>query len=429
MRKIIRPTSRFSGTVRVPPDKSLTHRAILFSALAEGTSTIDNPLQAEDCLSTAACIEALGVRIEMKKDRWTVHGVGLWGFKAPKRALDCGNSGTTMRLLSGVLAAQDFTSTLKGDASLSKRPMNRVAAPLTRMGAQFKLRDGRFAPYKLTGTKNITAVRWENPVASAQVKSAVLLAALHAVGKTVYQEPTVSRDHTERMLKACGVEIECKGTTVTLNGPSPLKPQAWRIPGDISSAAFFMVGALLVPRARVTLESVNINPTRTGILDVLKTAGAIIELKKSRTLGGEPVADVVIDQQSKLRAFKIDKTIAPRLIDEIPILAVLATQCEGTSVFSGLEELRFKETDRLKAVTENLRKMGANVEEHVDGLVIQGPVKLRGAQLRSFDDHRIAMAFAVAGLIARGLTTITGSECVAISFPDFWNALARLSKR
>jgi 3-phosphoshikimate 1-carboxyvinyltransferase len=334
-----------------------------------------------------------------------------------------------MRLLSGVLAAQDFSSLLKGDASLSKRPMNRVAEPLSKMGARFELKKGRFAPFKLQGDKNIKAIYWKNPVASAQVKSAVLLAALHATGSTVYEEPAVSRDHTERMLEACGVRIKREGTKTTVFGPSPLKPQAWIIPGDISSAAFFIAGGILIPRAKMTLEAVNVNPTRTGILDVLKAAGVAIELKKARTVGGEPVADIAIKKQTPLQAFSVDKTISPRLIDEIPILAVIATQCRGRSVFSGLEELRFKETDRLKAIAENLKKMGARVREHVDGLTIDGPVPLKGATLNSFHDHRIAMAFAIAGLIAKGTTTIRASECVAISFPDFWALLARLCKR
>lgn len=426
MNKTISPVKKLKGTIRVPPDKSLTHRAILFSALAKGVSTIKNPLTAEDCLSTAKCIEDLGCKVEKKKDLWKVHGVGLWGFSAPDKPLDCGNSGTTMRLLSGILAAQNFSSVMEGDASLSKRPMDRVATPLREMGATFDLRDGRYAPFVITGRKDLKPIHWKNRVASAQVKSSVLLAALHANGESVYEEPTISRDHTERMLAACGVKIQRKGSVLTIKGPSKLKTQKWSIPGDISSAAFFLVAALLVKGSRVTLKQVNVNPTRTGILDVLEEAGAKVAMKNRRNIGGEPVADLVVTRQSPLKAFNIDEAISSRLIDEIPILAVLASQCDGVSEFSGLEELRFKETDRLKAIAKNLTLMNVRVVEKEDGLRITGPARLHGTTLSSFDDHRIAMAFAIAGLIAEGPTKIEESDCVAISFPTFWTLLTQL---
>lgn len=425
----IRPTKFFSGTVRVPSDKSLTHRSIIFSALAKGVSTIKNPLLAEDCFSTARCVEDLGCRIEKKKGLWKVHGVGLWGFKAPAKPLNCGNSGTTMRLLSGVLAAQDFSTVLEGDASLSKRPMSRVADPLREMGAALDMRDDQYAPFVITGKLDLKPIHWKNPVASAQVKSAVLLAGLHAKGETVFEEPSLSRDHTERMLKACGVNIKRSGTKVSVVGPAKLKPQKWVVPGDISSAAFFLVGGLLIKGAKVTLRAVNTNPTRTGILDVLVNAGAEIEFKNKKNIGGEPVSDIVVQKQTMLKPFTIDFEISPRLIDEIPILAVAATQCGGTSIFSGLEELRFKETDRLKAIAQNLKAMGADIEERNDGLVIHGPTLLHGAEIDSFDDHRIAMAFAMAGLIADGSTSIRASECVSISFPSFWKTLQDLCKK
>lgn len=426
MNKVISPVSKFAGTLRIPPDKSLTHRSIFFSSLADGTSTIENPLLAEDCLSTARCMETLGVKIERKPGKWTVHGKGLWGFNAPAAPLDCGNSGTTMRLISGILSAQDFKAELTGDASLSKRPMNRVAEPLSKMGAAIELTNGKYAPLKISGNKSLKPVHWKNPVASAQVKSSVLLAALHTRGETVYEEPTVSRDHTERMLAACGVPLIRSGAKITITGPSPLKPQNWIVPGDISSAAFFMVGALIVPGANVRLEAVNTNPTRTGILDVLKKAGAPIKIENERTVGGEPIADIVIDKQAKLGPIAVDEEISPRLIDEIPILSIAAALAEGESVFSGLEELRFKETDRLKAIAKNLSAMGVKVEEKKDGLAIRGAASLKGADVESFDDHRIAMAFAIAGLAASGETTIHGSECVAISFPTFWEHLGSL---
>ncbi len=423
MNRTIQPAKKFSGTIRVPPDKSLTHRSIFFSAIADGVSTIENPLLAEDCLSTARCMETLGVKIERSEKKWTIHGKGFDGLRPSNEPLDCGNSGTTMRLLSGILSGRSFTSTLQGDASLSKRPMNRVSEPLSQMGAAFKMRDGKYAPFELTGTKNLKPLQWKNKVASAQVKSAVLLAALQAQGETIYEEPAPSRDHTERMLAACGVPIHRAGNTLKISGPAKLTPQHWIVPGDISSAAFFMVAGRLVPGANVRLEAVNINPTRTGILDVLK-----FKIENEQVKGGEPIADIVIDTQTPLKAFNIDEEISARLIDEIPVLAVAAAAAEGTSEFSGIEELRFKETDRLKAVATNLKTMGARVEEKKDGLIIHGPTKFKGAKLPSYDDHRIAMAFAVAALVATGETTIEHSECVAISFPNFWDLLDQLCR-
>ena len=425
--RVVRRASRLSGRVRVPPDKSLTHRSIFFSALAEGTSTIHRPLQADDCLSTARCMEALGARIEKAGDAWTVRGVGTRGLRAPEKPLDCGNSGTTMRLIAGLLAGQNFRSILTGDASLSRRPMRRIAEPLEAMGAKVTLQDGH-APVRITGTKDLRPIAWKSDVASAQVKSSVLLAGLQARGTTSFEEPAVSRDHTERMLAACGVPIRRSGTRVEVTGPASLRPLTWTVPGDISSAAFLLVAGLLAPGADLVLEEVNTNPTRTGILDVLQSAGAEIRLKNERDVGGEPVADIAVKSGSELAAFSVDRALSPRLIDEVPVLAIAATQAKGRSVFSGLEELRHKETDRLKALASNLSAMGASVQETPDGLVIDGPRPLKGARVPSFDDHRIAMAFAVAGLIATGDTTIEGSEAVAISFPDFWSVLERLQK-
>lgn len=428
MRKTLKHVTRFAGTVSVPSDKSITHRAVLLSSLAEGTSTINNPLEAEDCLSTLGCVEALGCKTEKKKNQWKVTGRGLWGYKKPTTPLNCGNSGTTMRLISGILSAQDFVTELFGDASLSKRPMNRMTEPLSAAGAKFDLKDGKFAPFKIQGTKNLKPIVWKSPIASAQVKSGVLLAGLHANGETSFEEPSLSRDHTERMLKACGVSIKRTGTTVSVQGPAKLKPMEWYVPGDISSAAFFIVAALLVEGAHVELKAVNVNPTRTGLLDVLKNMGANIEITNQKDLGGEPVADLVIRGRQKLKAISIDKTIVPRLIDEVPILAIAATQAVGTTYLRGIEELRVKETDRIAAMAKNLKAMGANVTEEVDGLVITGPTPLKGAVVSSFDDHRIAMAFAVASLVATGDTTIDGSEAVSISFPTFWSLLERLSQ-
>lgn len=429
MLKIIHPAKKFSGLLRVPSDKSLTHRAVLFASLAEGVSTIRNPLEAEDCISTAKCIEALGCKVDRDHHIWTVHGVGLWGFKAPSQPLDCGNSGTTMRLLAGVLAAQSFISSLIGDSSLSSRPMDRVAHPLREMGATIELREGRYAPMRISGTKNLRAIDWKSQVASAQVKSCVLLAALHTKGVTSFLEPSLSRDHTERMLEASGVSLERKGSRVSITGPVTLKPQMWDIPGDISSAAFFLVGALLCEKSDLVLQAVNVNETRTGILDVLKSMGAKIRLENMRIVGGEPVADILVKGKPQLKAAQVDRAISPRLIDEIPILAVAATQAEGVSIIKGVAELRHKESDRIAAMAKNLNAMGAKVKEESDGLIIQGSTPLRGAEVKSYADHRIAMAMAVAGLIASGETRIQGSEAVSISFPSFWDLLDKLCHR
>lgn len=423
----VRRARRLSGEIIVPSDKSLTHRAVMFSALARGTSVIHNPLPAADCLSTASCMRALGVAVTTVGDRWTVEGRGLWGFRKPSAPLNCGNSGTTMRLVSGILAAQPFESTLTGDASLSSRPMGRVAEPLRAMGIDIALANDKHAPMRIAGRKDLQPIHWKSKLASAQVKSCVLLAGLHARGETSFEEPFVSRDHTERMLAACGVPMKRQGGRVTISGPSELTPQEWHVPGDISSAAFFMVAGALVPGARLTLRSVNMNPTRTGVVDVLLQAGAAVRMENERVSGGEPMADLIIDRQPPLKAFSIDATIAPRLIDEVPVLAVAASQATGTSIFTGLEELRVKETDRLAAVAKNLREMGGQVDERPDGLVIHGPTPLKGAALSSFDDHRIAMAFAVAGLVADGETAIEGAEAVVISFPAFWETLAALT--
>ncbi len=428
MKTLVQPTSEIAGSLNVPSDKSLTHRAIFLSALSRGVSTIKNPLLAEDCLSSASCMEALGCNIERTFPVWKVHGVGLWGFKAPTAPLNCGNSGTTMRLISGIMAAQDFPVTLVGDVSLSSRPMRRVADPLRAMGAHVELHADKYAPLRIQGTSHLKPISWKSEVSSAQVKSCLLLAGLHAKGETSFFEPRLSRDHTERMLKSCGVSIRRSGTEVFVKGPAVLTPQDWEIPGDISSAAFFLVASALIKKSDVQLQNVILNPTRTGLLDVMKAAGVSFRMENLRDVGGEPVGDIQALYADHVNRFHIDDTLAPRLIDEVPILAVLATQAVGTSVFRGLEELRVKETDRLKAMAENLTRMGAHIKETNDGLVIEGPTKLKGASVKSFGDHRIAMSMAVAGLIAEGPTEIEESEAVSISFPDFWDKIKQLKK-
>lgn len=424
--QVITPAKSLSGEVAIPPDKSITHRAVLLSALAKGISTIHNPLEAEDCLSTLSCVEALGCKVERKKKTWIVHGRDLHGFKAPKKPLNCGNSGTTMRLLSGVLAAQPFTVELRGDESLSKRPMDRIAEPLQEMGASFDLKDGRYAPFKITGSKSLKPITWQSAIASAQVKSAVLLAGVHVSGETTFEEPVTSRDHTERMLQAAGGSVVRKGSAVTVHGPAHLQAREWHVPSDFSSAAFFLVAGLLVPDADIEMKAVNINATRTGLLTVLQLMGARIRLSNRQELGGEPVADLSVSHVSQLRALRMDSAIVPHLIDEIPILAVAATQAHGTTVLRGIEELRVKETDRIATIAKNLTTLGANVKEEKDGLIIEGSTRLKGGVCDSMGDHRIAMAMAIAGLIAAKDTTIQNAEAVAISYPTFWETLKKL---
>lgn len=420
--------SRFDGTLRVPSDKSITHRAILLAALAKGRSVIRQPLIAEDCLSTLRCVAALGLRVEKKRDEWIVEGKGLWGIKAPTQPLDCGNSGTTIRLLSGILAAQDFKAKLFGDASLSKRPMDRVANPLREMGAEFKLTDGKFAPFEIQGQRKLRPLHWKNPVASAQVKSAVLLAALHTEGETIFEEPSLSRNHTEIMLKTLGADLRVEGSCVRLRGPfEPGERLNWTVPADFSSAAFFLVGALLIKGARLTAQSIIWNPTRTGLLRVMEEMGVSVNMKEE-DLGPELGGSLTIWGGQKLKAVSVGAEIAPRLIDEIPILSVLATQATGKTIISGVEELRVKESDRLSAMAKNLNAMGARVTEKPDGLIIEGPTPLKGAVVDSFDDHRIAMSMAIASLIATGPTTIRNAECVSISFPSFWEKLKELTR-
>ncbi len=427
MVKVVQPAKRLRGDVVVPADKSITHRSVFLSALARGISTIKNPLAAEDCLSSLKCVEKLGCHVEKKKDSWMVEGVGLWGFSPPSHPLDCGNSGTTMRILSGLLAAQDFESTLIGDPSLSKRPMDRVAEPLKSMGASFTLSQGKFAPVTIKGQKPMRAISWESKVASAQVKSAVLLAGLHADGETSFEEPGLSRDHTERMLLAAGASLQKSGLKSVVKGPCELKSADWVVPGDFSSAAFFIAAGLLIEGGEVILRSVNLNPTRTGFLSYLKDMGASWDIKNQKDLGGEPVGDLVIKGRANLRAVSLKPHLVPSLIDEIPIMAVLATQARGKTVFSNLSELRVKETDRLKAMALNLSALGAKIEETQDGLIIEGPSILGGGMVNSFLDHRIAMAMSVAGLISKSDVSIQGSESVMISFPSFWTQLSSLT--
>ncbi|MFM1800009.1 MAG: hypothetical protein RLZZ117_2287 [Cyanobacteriota bacterium] len=419
------------GTVRVPGDKSISHRALLFGAIAEGETCIEGLLPAEDPLSTAACLRAMGVDVSEIRagERVAVQGVGLDGLREPENVLDCGNSGTTMRLLLGLLAGRSGRHfVLNGDASLRRRPMRRVGAPLAEMGASIHGRaGGNLAPLAIAG-QNLHGATIHTPVASAQVKSALLLAALTASGPTTVIEPALSRDHSERMLRAFGADLAvggAGGTTVTVTPGASLRGQTVVVPGDISSAAFWLVAGAITPGAELTIENVGLNPSRTGILEVLAQMGARVTVLNPREVAGEPVGDLHVSH-GPLKAFSIDGALIPRLVDEIPVLAVAACCADGVSRIHGAEELRVKETDRLAVMARQLGAMGARLEEHADGLTIQGETGLHGAEVDSETDHRVAMSLAVASLVARGDTRLRDSAAAAVSYPGFWDDLARL---
>ncbi|MFC2286839.1 MAG: 3-phosphoshikimate 1-carboxyvinyltransferase [Selenomonas sp.] len=425
--KEIRPAKRgLTGKIRVPGDKSVSHRSVMFSAIAKGQVRVRNFLEAADCLSTAACMRALGAGVERQADgSFLVTGVGLHGLKEPQGILDAGNSGTTLRLLLGILAAQPFFSSLTGDASLSRRPMGRVVEPLTRMGAAIRGRGSdRFLPLAvLPHEGSLRAMDYESPVASAQVKSAVLLAGLYAERATCLMEPALSRDHTERMLSAFGARIEREGTKVTIEPADELfAPEEIVVPGDISSAAYWLVAASLIEGSDIILQDVGVNPTRTGILDVLSDMGANITICGERESGGEALADIRV-RSASLRGASFGGEIIPRLIDEIPILAVAALFADGDTVISGASELRVKETDRLAAVTTELNRFASGaVEAKEDGMVIHGGRTLSPASCRTYDDHRMAMSLAVAGAAGVGVT-LDAPSCVNISYPSFYQTL------
>ncbi|MCW5937598.1 MAG: 3-phosphoshikimate 1-carboxyvinyltransferase [Fimbriimonadaceae bacterium] len=422
-----------NGTVRPPGDKSLTHRAYLLAAMAEPAgvpSYVARPLDSNDCQRTLDCLAELGTEVEHFPDGemgdrpFTM----VWPNRAwasPDIPLDCGNSGTTIRLLSGLIAAcPGVVATLSGDASLSKRPMGRIAEPLRQMGADFR---GETPPVTIAG-RPLKGIDFVSPVASAQVKSCVLLAGLRARGTTWVREPAQSRDHTERMLEALGVELlDREDGAVGLDGGQTWPPFEFEVPGDISSATFFLVGAAMLPGSQVRLACVGINSTRTGALEVLEAAGVDIGLDGPRDHMGEPVADLVVRGHSGLKAFEVSGDLVPRLIDEIPALAVLATQCEGVTRFRDASELRVKESDRIETVAQALRAMGAKVETYPDGMDVEGPVALKGATIDANGDHRIAMAFAIAGLVAEGETRIEGAEAVGTSYPTFMRDLESLT--
>lgn len=424
MKLTIQSVDCLRGVMRPPSDKSLTHRAYMLGAAAQTRSRVEMPLTGKDCESTLNCLRQLGLQFERD-----VHGVTLLPipeWKQPTEPLDCGNSGTTMRLLSGLVASRALDVTMVGDASLSMRPMKRIAEPLRLMGA---IVEGDTPPLRVKGNAELTGIQYRSPVASAQIKSCTLLAGLRASGETWVHEPSLSRDHTERMLTALGVSLlRDEKLGVGVRGGSTWEGFEFRVPADISSAAFFMVAAAILPTSRLEINDLSINPSRTGIFDVFLETGIPCVIDEEREELGEPVADIVVAAPfEKKRAFSISGDLVPRLIDEIPVLAVLATQCEGTSIVQDAKELRVKESDRIELVASGLRAMGATVETFEDGMAITGPTKLQGAIIDAHHDHRIAMAFSVAGLVASGETTIEGAEAIFTSFPGFEDELKRLS--
>lgn len=425
----ISPARCIRGIAQVPGDKSISHRAALMAALASGTSTIEGFATSKDCQSTLACLSDLGVNITHNINKLQIQGVGLRGFSAPPKVLDAGNSGSTMRMLSGILAGQPFTSQITGDESLQRRPMKRIITPLREMGATITAQAESFAPLTITGGQ-LKPIHYLMPVASAQVKSAILLAGLFAEGQTTVVEPAPTRNHSEIMLQELGATVSIVANSISILGNPLLQPIHYQVVGDISSAAFLIAATLMLPNSELTLTNVGVNPTRRAIIDLLQSLGAEIELNTLHHQHGEAVSDLHI-KSSLLNSRQnniIQGSIIPNIIDEIPILAVLATQIDGGLIIRDAGELRVKESDRIRSVVDNLRAMGAEVEEYSDGLAVPGVQQLRGAKIDATGDHRIAMAFTIAGLAATGETEIMGSEVVDISFPNFFSLLAQIVK-
>ena len=419
----IHPSGPLRGCLTVPGDKSISHRAVMLGALANGTTHITGFLMGEDCLSTIDCFRKMGVEIEVREDEVIVEGVGLHGLCEPEEALYTGNSGTTTRLLCGILAGQPFTATLNGDASIQKRPMGRVIKPLREMGASIEGKNDNYCPLTLYPSE-LHGIEYRLPVASAQLKSAILLAGLYAEGQTTVIEPAPSRDHTERMFRALGVEIDTEGSTITLDPPEDLHAVDIAVPGDISSAAFFLTAGAIVPGSELTIRNVGVNPTRTGVIDVLRDMGASITEDNFRD-ESEPVCDLTV-RASVLHGVEIGGAIIPRLIDELPVIAVAAAFAEGETVIRDAQELKVKESNRIAAMVRELGRAGVDVEETEDGMIIRGGKTPRGASFETYGDHRIAMSMAVLALGAEGVSRIDDPEVVAISYPGFFDTLGQL---
>lgn len=423
------PSPKLEGVIQVPGDKSVSHRAVMLSALSEGDSTLRGLLMGEDVLSTIACFREMGVSIDIQSDRVVVHGVGLKGLKPPQRVLDCGNSGTTMRLMMGILAGQAFESRLTGDASLNRRPMERVAKPLREMGAhieEFRASETERV-VKVIG-RPLRGIHYTLPVASAQIKSAVLLAGLYASGETSVEEKTASRDHSELMLKHKGVSLDIQNGVVHLRSGQTLKAEDLEIPGDISSAAFFLVGGAIGSQSQITVRNVGVNPTRTGVVEVLQAMGARIEKLQSRQVGGEATADLKV-QSSPLKATRIEGALIPRLIDEIPILCIAAAAAQGTTKVRDASELRVKETDRIAAMLRELAKLGVKARGLDDGIDVEGPAQFQAGDFESGTDHRVAMSMAIAATRCPNPSQILDVGCVQTSYPNFFEQLASLGAK
>lgn len=421
----VSPATFRSATVRVPGDKSISHRALMLGSIAEGQTEVSGFLAGEDCLATAAAMRALGVNIEQPSaTELVIDGVGLHGLRAPAHELDLGNSGTAMRLMAGLLAGQPFDSVLSGDASLSGRPMGRIIAPLTQMGAAIASECDGTPPLQIAGGVRLRGIDYELPMASAQVKSAVLLAGLYADGTTSVTEPAVTRDHTERMLRSMGVTVTQTGRTVSLAGRQELSGRSIEVPGDLSSATFIILGTLLAQDAEITIENVGINPTRTGVLSIFESMGGDISLRNQRSSGDEPVADLRV-RSSQLRGCAVDPELVSLAIDEFPALFVAAAVASGTTTFTGLAELRVKESDRIAAMADGLQRLGVEVQETPDGAIVQGG-SFSGGEVESYHDHRVAMSLAMAATVADDEVVIRGVDNVNTSFPGFAETVAGL---
>lgn len=415
------------GTLTIPGDKSVSHRSVMFGAIATGRTTVSGFLLGEDCLSTIDCFRKLGVEIEVDGTNVTIDSAGIDAWQEPTEVLYTGNSGTTTRLMLGILAGSAVHSVMTGDASIGKRPMRRVIDPLRQMGAQITGRaNGQYTPLAIQGT-TLQAIDYEMPVASAQVKSAILLAGLRATGTTIVRETEVSRDHTERMLRQFGAQVDVENGVISFKGGQSLKGTHVSVPGDISSAAFFLVAGAICQESEIILENVGVNPTRDGIIEVLQNMNATMSIIEDNDGQAEPTATIRI-QTSTLNGTTIEGAIIPRLIDEIPIIALLATQAHGKTIIKDAEELKVKETDRITAVVDELKKLGANIEATEDGMIIEGPTPLHGANLKTYGDHRIGMMGAVAALITDGAVTLDDADCIAVSYPEFFEHIDAVKK-
>ena len=423
----IKPASSVKGEITVPGDKSISHRSIMLGAIANGTTTVRGFLRGGDNMATMTAFRAMGVQISDDGETVVIQGRGLHGLAEPGDVIDCGNSGTTIRLITGLLAGQSFFSVVTGDQYLRKRPMKRVVEPLTRMGARILGRNqGSLAPLAISGGP-LNAIGYESPVSSAQIKSAIMLAGLYADGRTSVREPSLSRDHSERMFRLFGASLEVFNNGVTVQGGVELQGQEITVPGDISSATFFIVAALITPGSELLIRNVGVNPTRTGAIDILRSMGGDIQLLDQREVSGEPVADILV-RSSQLKECAIGGSVVPRAIDEFPAICVAAACAEGVTTIREARELRVKETDRIAAMATNLRALGVPVEECEDGMTVSGVERLSGGSVNSFGDHRIAMSLSVAALVSAAGITISDTECVSTSFPSFYPLLEKVTR-